>query len=166
MGRVATLPRTVRDARLETRAARERLAERHEPYWRGIGPGAALGYRKAPKGGRWYARWRALNERTGGGYRKEALGTADDVRDANGLDVLSYVQATRKAHEFFDRCAREHLGLAAPVEVQTVADAVRLYLAWFESDRRSYRETKGSAERHILPKLGGVEILKLSPPRI
>ena len=51
----AALPRTVKDARLETRAARERLAEQHEPYWRAISPGAAVGYRKAPKGGRLHA---------------------------------------------------------------------------------------------------------------
>jgi hypothetical protein len=80
--------------------------------------------------------------------------------------VLSYQQAQRKAHEFFDRCAREHMGLISPAAVQTVADAVGLYLAWFQSDRRSYAETKGSAERHILPTLGKVEILKLNPQRI
>jgi integrase len=107
-----------------------------------------------------------VNERSGGGYRKAALGNADDIRDANGLDILNYQQAQRKAHEFFDRCAREHMGLAAPAEVEKVSDAIRLYLGWFRSDRRSYTETKGSAERHILPKLGDVSILKLNPQRI
>ncbi len=80
--------------------------------------------------------------------------------------MLSYQQAQRKAHEFFDRCARERMGLISPAAVQTVADAVGLYLAWFQSDRRFYAETKGSAERHILPTLGKVEILKLNPQRI
>lgn len=45
------MPRTVNDAPLTTRAARERLAARHQPYWRAIEAGAAMGYRKAAMGG-------------------------------------------------------------------------------------------------------------------
>jgi hypothetical protein len=45
--------RKVRDANLETRTARLRLAIRAEPYWRTIDPGAHLGYYRGKRGGTW-----------------------------------------------------------------------------------------------------------------
>ena len=50
--------RQVRDARLETRDARLKLKQRHEPYWRLIHEGLHLGYRKGPRGAVWLVRYR------------------------------------------------------------------------------------------------------------
>lgn len=61
------MPRTVNDAPLTTRAARERLAVRHKPYWRAIEAGAAIGYRKGTTCGVWLAR--IADPTAGGGYR-------------------------------------------------------------------------------------------------
>ena len=44
------MPRQTEDQPITTRAARERLAARAEPYWRSLDAGAAIGYRKARKG--------------------------------------------------------------------------------------------------------------------
>ena len=40
------MPRIVREARLQERTARARLAPRHHPYWRAISQGRHLGYYK------------------------------------------------------------------------------------------------------------------------
>ncbi len=80
------MSRTIRDTRLETRAARERLTVRHEPYWRGIAEGWHLGYYKGRRGGSWVARYRP----PGGTYEKTRLGRADDTEDANGVTILDY----------------------------------------------------------------------------
>ena len=54
------MARTVRDAKLDTRAARLRLEIRPEPYWRAFEKGLALGYRRRANGGTWLARrWAA-----------------------------------------------------------------------------------------------------------
>jgi hypothetical protein len=56
------MARTVRDAKLDTRAARLRLAIRPEPYWRTIEKGLALGYRRRASGGTWLTRrWAAAS---------------------------------------------------------------------------------------------------------
>ena len=53
------MPRKASNERLDTRAARLRLAPRHAPYWRNIQEGRAIGYRRAAAGraGQWQARF-------------------------------------------------------------------------------------------------------------
>ena len=51
------MARSVRDANLETRTARQRLSPRGKPYYRNLEPGLHLGYRRPLKGaGKWVAR--------------------------------------------------------------------------------------------------------------
>src|SRR5262249_9651562 len=64
------MARTVRDANLETRTARLRLAIRSEPYWRGLEKGFALGYRRPGRGGTGLAR----RPRGGRGYARDQIG--------------------------------------------------------------------------------------------
>jgi hypothetical protein len=130
--REAAMPRSVADAPLTTRAARERLAARHQPYWRGIEAGAAIGYRKGSTGGVWLVR--LADPAAGGGYRQSTLGRADDALKAAGDEVLDYRQAESKAREWIARQHRVAAGLelerpAAPAAPYTVANAVADYLA-------------------------------------
>src|SRR5215471_21005921 len=81
----ATMARTVKDANLQTRAAREKLPARKKPHWRTIDPERHIGYYKGARGGTWIARRYA----GGGEYKEQRLGYADDRSDANGLDILS-----------------------------------------------------------------------------
>ena len=78
------MARTVRDANLETRAARLRLKVQAEPYWRGLEKGLALGYRRRAIGGTWLAR-RRRNE---GGYTEYRIGLSDDLQAADAVTVL------------------------------------------------------------------------------
>jgi hypothetical protein len=68
------MARQTEDQPITTRAARDRLAPRHEPYWRNLDAGTAVGYRKTAAGGWWYARTRVE-----GRYLKGAIGRADDA---------------------------------------------------------------------------------------
>ena len=58
-----------------------------------LGPNAAIGYRRRPRGGFWMA-GEYLGE---GRYREEQIGVADDHLDADGNDVLDFEQAKAKA---------------------------------------------------------------------
>lgn len=161
------MARTVRDAKLETRAARLRLPPNpnREPYWKSLGQGEALGYYRGAGSvaGSWMARWRP----PGGTYKKQKLGQADDVREADGLRVLSFGQAQAKAREWFAERNRVEAGHApVPAGPYRVRDAVADYLAWFTRHRKSVADTVAKAERYILPLLGDEEIGRLTAARI
>src|SRR6201986_5326578 len=126
------MPRSVADAPLTTRAARARLASRHKPYWRGMGAGAALGYRKGSTAGAWLVR--VVDRSAGGGYRQEAFGRADDVLKADGADILDYRQAEARARDWIARHHRIAAGMepepaAEPATPYITANAIADYLA-------------------------------------
>ena len=100
------MARAVRNPKIDTRSARSRLPERREPYWTVISEGCALGYRRGAKGGTWIARFRGENGR----QHYEALGAADDARDADGLTVFNFSQAQAKARDWFSLKATEQAG--------------------------------------------------------
>jgi hypothetical protein len=50
------MARTLQDAQIGSRAARFRLKQRREPYWRSLSEGVGLGYRRGAKGGTWVGR--------------------------------------------------------------------------------------------------------------
>jgi integrase len=158
------MARTVRNPKIDTRSARTKLAERREPYWTVISAGNALGYRRGAKGGTWIAKFR-----DGDGKRHlEALGAADDARDADGLSVFSFSQAQERARAWFQRKAREQAGDFVPLDrPYTVADALTDYRADYQ--RRSGKATDrldASAAAWIGPKLGTVPLDKLTKGRI
>ncbi len=146
------MPRTVRDARIETRSAREKLAIRHEPYWRAIDEGAHLGYRKGKRGGKWIGRYRP----EGGAYVKSVLGHADDTRDADGNTVLTYREAQEIARDWFADQAASPSVAGARHGPYTVNDAMDDYQVWYEAHRKpsGLKNTKITIEGHIRPKFG------------
>src|SRR4029453_14627561 len=80
------MARMVRDAQLGSRAARKRRAARGKPHWRAIDPGLHIGYRKPVKGaGRWVVRLYGGRQT----YETATIAVADDISDANCVDVLS-----------------------------------------------------------------------------
>ncbi len=158
------MARRVKDAQLDTRSARERLAPKHEPYWRLISEGRHIGYRKGkvkrgktPKG-KWIARAYTTN-----GYRKWVLGEADDIADADGKNVLTFAQAQEAAHERFKSLTAGNVA-AGPY---TVKAAIEGYMADYTA-----RSGKGTSRyeyfvnAHILPNLGDIEVSDLTLERI
>jgi integrase len=127
------MARTIRDTDLGTRSSRLELASsaKHgDVYWRRIERGLALGYHKPtkPVGGTWYVR------RTVTGQKpvKASIGVADDYGDADGVKVLNFAQAQRKA------LAWEREQTERPTERGfTVSDALNLWWGDYESRSRS-----------------------------
>src|SRR5215469_6260228 len=103
------MARTVRNAKIDTRSARAKLSTRREPYWTVISAGCAIGYRKGAKGGTWIARFRDTARK----HHYQALGAADDARDADGRSVYSFAQAQERARNWFRQKAREDAGDAS-----------------------------------------------------
>jgi len=95
------MPRKVRDANLETRTARHRLAVRHKPYFRLIERGLHLGYRRLNgRPGTWLARRYVSDGRYVTENLRTANGTlvlADDYADSDGDRILNFAQAQQAA---------------------------------------------------------------------
>jgi integrase len=158
------MARTVRNQKLDTRSARLKLPERREPYWQSISKGCAIGYRRGAKGGSWIARMRA----TEGRQHYDALGAADDVRDADGLTCFSFAQAQERARAFFNRKARELAGhIEEPIGAYIVERAIDDYLG--ARERRGSKGVKAdryAAKARIVPALGSIEVSRLTAKRI
>jgi integrase len=129
-----------------------------------ISAGCALGYRQGAKGGTWIAKFRDDQ----GDRHYEALGAADDHRDADGLSVFSYAQAQEQARKFFARKAREAAGDLAPHDgPYMVEHAVNDYMKAYERrGGRAVYHARRAAETHILPALGTLHVAKLSAKRL
>ena len=93
---ILEMARKVRDATMDTRQARTKLAVRGPCHWRTIERGAHLGYRRLrAQPGTWWGRF-YIGDRE---YAVEPLGIADDRSDADGVQVLSYDQAVETVRE-------------------------------------------------------------------
>jgi integrase len=155
------MARTVRNPKIDTRSARSRLAVRREPYWTVLSAGCALGYRRGTKGGTWIAKFRSED----GKRRLEALGAADDVRDADGRTVFSFAQAQTKAREWFGLAAREDAGEPVADEdgPYTVARALADYRGdYLRRGGKAVDRLDASAKAWIEPELGAIPLDRLS----
>lgn len=144
------MPRLTRDARLESREARSKLKKRRPPYWRSVHQGLAIGYRKGEKGGVWMVRKLVGDDK----YSFQSIGNADDYQDANGIDVLSYQQAHRKALDESNR--------KTPGGPYTVDDAARDYMEWAKAHTKSAGATESTINAHILTHFKGRQVDSLT----
>ena len=157
------MARTIRNAKIDTRSSRSKLAERREPYWTSVSRGCAIGYRRGSKGGTWIGRFRAEDGR----QRYEALGAADDARDPDNITVFSFAQAQERARAFFLRAAKHSTGKGANEDRRTVETAIEEYfLAREGRGSKGARADRYVANARILPALGSIEIDKLTANRI
>jgi integrase len=154
------MPRTLRDAALETRAARGRLKARGKPYYRTLESGLHLGYRRPQTGA---GKWLARHYIGGQAYELETLAMADDFSDADGVAVLSYRQAQAKARERMVARAHHAAGKHGPL---TVADAVESYLSFLDSHRKTGYHARHRARAFILPTLGDIEVQALTTEQL
>ncbi|HET7315978.1 MAG TPA: tyrosine-type recombinase/integrase [Sphingomicrobium sp.] len=148
------MDRKARDHRLETRNARERLRQSRRPYWRTISIGCHIGYYRGSRGGTWIARCRQKGAK---GYFQKSLGEADDLREANGVTILSFSQAQARARDWFDEVFKARHGRP---DRYTVGDALDDYLERFTG--KSLEKTRHTIERHIRPVLGNCPVCELT----
>jgi integrase len=142
------MARTIRDAKLETRAARDRLPAGRNPHFKTLVPGKLhLGYRRKRKDlpGQWLVRRYIGGQR----YRIAALGVADDFQD----DAMTFAEAQRAA-----------LASKAPTTTgaPTVAMAIAEYIAWLKTHRATGKEAEQRAAKLILPQLGRIKVADLT----
>jgi integrase len=124
------MARRVRDKNLESRAARAKLKPSGKPYYKVIGSGLHVGYRKGKRAGKWVVRSYAGAST----YKVATIGTADDVAHADGATVLDFWQAQEKAWTLSKSPER-------PSGPYKVKDAIADYLVTLEG-RASYADTK------------------------
>lgn len=148
----------IRDAKLDTPTARSKLGIRGKPYFRAIGDGLHLGYRKGKAAGKWVARV-YVGE---GDYIVETIATADDAGEADGDDVLSFYQAQERARDAQKRLA----GKGEAKGPFTVADTLSGYVAQLKHDGKQTADPLYRINAHILPKLGNVEVASLTKKQI
>jgi integrase len=158
----ASMARTVRNAKIDTRSSRSRLAGRREPYWTLLSRGCAIGYRRGSKGGTWIGRFRTEDGR----QHYERLGAADDARDPDNLTVFSFAQAQERARAFFNRAAKHSFG-DIEGDTRTVETTLKAYFQARESrGSKGVRADRYVAEARIVPVIGFIELEKLTSSRI
>ena len=153
------MARKVRDRALDSKAERSKLKVSTRPYYREIGRGLHLGFRKGKRGGTWVARLYAGNQT----YKVESLGHAeDDLTDADGVSVLTYHEAVDRAREL----QRTRTTAAGTVTgPYTVRNAIEDYLV-AKAGKASVGDARTRAEAMILPELGDVDAAMLTATRL
>jgi integrase len=121
----------------------------------------AIGYRKGAKGGTWIARHYSAEH----GRRYSAVGTADDIADADGAHVLSFAQAQEKARAWFADLARHDRGefRSGPYTVRACLDD---YATWLHGHRKTARDARYRIDTHIATKLGNFQCDRLTTAEI
>lgn len=154
------MARRVRDTNLEHRSAREKLPPRGDPYYRSIAEGLHVGYRKGKVAAVWVMR-SYVGERN---YKVETIAKADDVLDADGINILTWWQAVDRARALVaERAAAK---LEKPSGPYTVGDALDAYLTHAKERQKAYRSTVYSVEEHIRPEFGDTPVAELTAEQI
>lgn len=135
---------------IDTKAKREKLAPRREPYWAKVQAGGYLGYRRTESGGTWIARFRDDT----GKQRYQSL----ELPPTTPQTIFDI--ATAEARKWF-----EHVGKGGTSELVTVKTACERYV-------QHLRRTKGDAaaddakarfarQVNIDARFAGLELTKL-----
>ena len=162
------MSRSKRSADLETRSKRLGL-EAGTDHTETLSPGRYILYRRSAKGGdgTWRARWRDPETNK---IVSHALGAADDISDANGIDILDWSQVQKAATKFFDACSHRArlLALGEPVgdHRYTVGNALDLYIAYAKRERLEMATLVARIDANIRPEFNDVEVAKLTVTRI
>ncbi|WP_291272315.1 site-specific integrase [Geothrix sp.] len=164
------MARAKKDATLDNRTNRLKVAPRKAPYWTSLAEGEQIGYYRpmSRSAGTWQAKWR---DKTTGERRAKALGTADDYEDADGIRIMNWAQAQSRARDWFAEVAREARRKVDGGTVHEGPFTVAAALADYKKDceRRGVKGTQTQTyqvEAHIRPALGDIEVGKLTRKKI
>jgi integrase len=157
------LPRSARKSSLETRTARLGNTIRRAPYFVKIAKGLHLGYYRGSASGSWLAR----RYRGDGVYDSEALGTADDTLEADGIEVLDCWQAQETAKRWADRQRQVDAGVIQKGPY-SIADAIRDYLEEIRTEKKpdAVRSAEYTFNAFVIPILGELSCESLTRDRL
>ncbi len=138
---------------IDTKAKRDRLSRRPEPYWDKLILGGYIGYRVGAIGGSWIARYRSED---GKQYYKSLVLPAH-------LPVNEYDTATSEARNWFEA---QQAGFNP--KAGTVAEAADTYTKYLRNEKgaSSAKDAEGRIKRCILSKFGERPLDKLTTPQI
>lgn len=140
------MARTVRDSKLESPTARNKLKVSPKPYFKALDSGLHIGYRKGKTGGKWVLRRYVGDEK----YVVETIATADDAQVADGDTILNFSQAQIRARTIAQ--AGRGVTPAAPFTVDRALDQ---YLARLEAEHsKSLTDARNRVDNLIRPTLG------------
>jgi integrase len=148
------MPRRIRESTLDSREARLKLKQRGKPYWRSIGPGLHVGYRKGQDARRWVARIYVGS----GQYVVESIGHADDLADADGANVLTFWQAQDRARQV---AGQRTLASGQRMGPYTVGAAIEDYLEHI-AEKPSCYEVRKRLDAYVPSKLANTDVAKLT----
>jgi len=150
---------------LQAPKQRNALRVMDSPVWQPVGFGRHLGYRKGVTTSSWYARIRTADLR----YSQHYLGMADDSREADGRQILSFAQAVVRATEWFEATGNQARAPEKPSKrpsypdlppgpPYSVAHAMAEYLKWYRENRRGFDRVYYATMAQILPELGSIPL--------
>lgn len=151
------MARKVREKALDTGTARNKLKVRRKPYYRTLGPGLHVGYRRGKDVRRWVARVYISD----GNYRVVSIGHADDVTEADGVTILDFWQAQDRARELHRELAGGDVGRGPYTVRQAIADYVDSL-----DGRASQRDTKLRLDAYVSITMADKEVAKLTKDEI
>ena len=133
---------------IDTKAKRDRLAKRREPYWDKLVLGGFLGYRVGAKGGSWVARYRDDDGKQH--YKSLSLPAH--------LPQNEYDVATGEARKWFEN---QNLGFQA--KPGTVKEATENYIEYLgqKKGKASAKDAQGRINLHIIPEFGDLPLDRL-----
>jgi integrase len=146
------MARTVKDANLQNRTVRAKLKPQKKPYWRSIAPNRHIGYYRGARGGAWIAR-RYIGD---GRYEEQRLAVADDVFDADGVEVLSFGEAQEKARAWFTQQVAPKPG------AMTLQQAIDAYVAYLHAEKRSGVDAERRLKQLVPSKLAVRPVAELT----
>jgi integrase len=139
--------------KVDTKAKRDRLPKRREPYWHKLRLGGYLGYRVGAIGGSWIARYRDEDGKQN--YKSLVL--------PFHLPQNEYDAATAEATKWFDGIDKGNR--AKPGTIQEAADNYVEYLAHGKG-KQAANDAQGRINLHILPKLPDTSLERLSTKQV
>jgi integrase len=153
-----------RHVKLDSPTARMKLPARHAPYWTLISPGCSLGYRRSSgsKCGTWLAKYSPPDAKR----VQSKLAVTDDRISADGVLCLDFLQARKKALDWFPIAAQISTGQISRRQGYSVADACRDYLNLLEGRSKSFLVTRYIIGANIEPLLGDRLVEKLTRSQI
>ena len=149
------MARSARAPKLETRTSRLKLPVARKPVFVRIAPGVSLGYRRTATAGTWVVR---VADGQGSAWTQR-VGTADDLSENDGGEVLTFWQAQELA-KTAARGAEAGSKRGMPLTVEHAADA---YLTSLEArSGRSAYDSRLRLKRLFLPRFGASRIEDLT----
>ncbi len=151
-----TVARVKRSNELASIESRRRLRIRPEPYFFVIEKGLALGYRRSSQGGAWIVRrYDPVTRRNA----ETRLANADDNREADGVEVLTFAQAQRLV-----LADAKHQAEAVSGKHYTVADAAADYVSYLRDHGKAPGDTAQKLKSFVLESpLASKRLSELTP---